>query len=211
MNLKMQKVVNNFNQIGSMLDWPNEDIFYFAQIMVRRKDNPNIGPDNKILRDIYIESRQKFIDKQEEISGFCEYFGARCYIHLNKRSKKDVAFEALKIMADRMSKGEYQSLRSIYATACGQKMSDSSKKWVLDLDIKDEDIKLQILNKLKDIQPIGNKFICEIPTVNGIHLITDPFNTETFAYNFNHLTDDKGKKLWDIQKNNPTLLYAHLK
>jgi hypothetical protein len=51
------------------------------------------------------------------------------------------------------------------------------------------------------MRPVGDKVIAEIPTKNGVHLITRPFNLQEFKETFD------GD--WDIiHKNNPTLLYC---
>jgi len=55
------------------------------------------------------------------------------------------------------------------------------------------------------IQEIGGKIHTEIPTLNGIHLVSSPFNTQEFN---NHLFWKNNHLNYpDIQKNNPTLLY----
>ena len=55
---------------------------------------------------------------------------------------------------------------------------------------------------LKNLQPIGNKVKAVIPTLNGSHLITSPFNTEEFMRDYPN---------FDIHKNNPTILYFKTK
>lgn len=202
------KTVDNFKLISSLLDFPTEDVFYFGQIIQRRKDNPDIGADNIVLRDFYFESIEKFWRKENEIKGFCEHFHARAYIHLNKRSKEAVAFEALKTMVDHIAKKEFQSLRSVYATACGQKVSDDNKKWILDIDFDNVELENQMIAWINAAQPIEvtNKFIAEIPTLSGKHYIVKPFNSQEFAQNclFSEIKD------FSLQKNNPTLLYCKI-
>lgn len=201
------KEIDNFKLLVGLLDFPTDDVFYFGQIIGRRKDQidkENFGPDNRVYRDLYFKSLEEFWDKETEIKKFCRFFHARAYIHLNKRSKKDVAFEALRIMAEHLAKGEYQSLRSVYSTACGQKQSDPNKKWILDIDFDNVENKIEMRAVINALEPKGDKILAVIPTLNGQHYITRPFNSAIFAVKFSHLND------WSLQKNNPTLLYCNI-
>lgn len=84
---------------------------------------------------------------------------------------------------------------------------------IIDLDTKDLDSKYDVLEELDGIwlethpehkQYLDNceresvYLIDEIPTVNGYHLITKPFNLQKFKEIFPYI---------DVHKNNPTLLY----
>ena len=80
---------------------------------------------------------------------------------------------------------------------CGSYSNESNKKWIIDMDTT-EDFQLRISTILNPIEPIGNKVLCKIPTKNGYHLITSPFNVEKFKKLFPEV---------DIHKDNPTLLY----
>lgn len=82
-------------------------------------------------------------------------------------------------------------------------------KWIVDIgdisikdDIKDYLIKLWVESH-HSTENVVKTFLCdfiyaEIPTVNGIHLITKPFNTQEFRTKFPDV---------DVHKNNGTLLY----
>ena len=53
---------------------------------------------------------------------------------------------------------------------------------------------------INSLQPIDeDKIIAQIPTKNGVHLITKPFNKSEFS---------KIHKNIDIHKTNPTLLFC---
>ena len=65
-----------------------------------------------------------------------------------------------------------------------------------------EDKKTRYIEYLKKLQPISNKVKAVIPTLNGSHLITSPFNTEEFMIDYPN---------FDIHKNNPTILYFKTK
>lgn len=195
-------MVDNFKLIFDHLSWPNEDVFYFVQILQRRKDgNPELGADNKLLRDIYIDSPEKFWAKEQEIKEFCNFFNARAYIYLNQRNTKDVALECLALTVDRIIHNAQKSLRSVYATACGRKHSDPDKKWVVDVDTKHEDDIALVRSLVNMARPEGDKVLFRLPTPNGVHLITKPFDLKWFAENIPDVE-------YSIQKSQPTILFA---
>ena len=66
-------------------------------------------------------------------------------------------------------------------------------------DETDLDKMNDILSEIKDFEPKGNKMLELIPSKNGYHIITNPFNLEFF----NNVCDDK----IEVHKDNPTNLY----
>ena len=75
-------MIDNFKLIFPYLSWPSSDIFYWISIFQRRKDGNDIGADNKLLKDIYIDSPAKYWAKEQEIKDLCKFFNARAYIYL---------------------------------------------------------------------------------------------------------------------------------
>ena len=62
----------------------------------------------------------------------------------------------------------------------------------------------RIKDIINDVEPIGvDKIIETVPTRNGYHLITRPFNKKSFYEKYN--------KNLDLHDNNPTLIYMNLK
>ncbi len=206
--------IDNFSIIKSLLSFDSDDDFYFGQIIQRRKDivalgypANKIGPDNKVIKDLYFKSIQEFDEKQDDIIKICHALDARAYININKRSKCSVALRLLTLLSDRLERKEYGSLRSIYATACGSGYNRDGKKWIVDIDFKTAITELEkesAIKRIEDIlsklRPVGNKTIAKIPTKSGLHLITSPFDSKTFCEQVNDI---------DIHKNNPTLLYLN--
>ena len=82
----------------------------------------------------------------------------------------------------------------------------STNPYFVDVDyenVSSNDI-LRIKTVLNDCEPNGRNIIGEIPTPNGIHIITRPFNTQQF------LTHQDVFYKCEIKKNNPTILYSNL-
>jgi hypothetical protein len=86
-------------------------------------------------------------------------------------------------------------------------MTAEKKIWIVDVDFKDvnENDILRIKTAINDCEPFGDHIITTIPTPNGIHIVTTPFNTQQF------ITNQDVYYKCDVKKNNPTILYSNLK
>lgn len=204
----MTKEVNNFEQISALLKFNNKHEFYFVQVIQRKKEVEGLGRSNRLIKSYYIYSKEKLEQYREEIITLCQVLNARAYIHLNRRHEKTVALEAMKEMAHFISVEQYTTISKIYNTSCGR-VSSIDKTWIIDIDYLtghfipsiDGVLRDKICETLAVIEPLHTtKIIANIPTKNGYHLITRPFNTEKFSKEFPQI---------DIHKNNPTILYAY--
>ena len=200
------KLIDNFNLFKELLEFNNKDEFYFLQILIRGKDGhteKGINGNNKqrLIKYYTIKSVDDLIKNEDEIKKICDALNARAYIHPTKRSFGQVANETLRTTTDTYLSGNYiTGLRSAYSTACGKSYISDDKKFIVDLD---GDKVYDIVEYVNFIDlwcepKASNKFLYKVPTVNGIHLITLPFNTEKFKEKYPDI---------DIHKNNPTLLY----
>ena len=107
----------------------------------------------------------------------------------------------LKRVVDIVSSGTVKALKGTFDTVAGQHNSDKDKKWIIDIDddlpydnseVKHLILKLQNETKKEPMFQI-------IPTKNGVHFITRPFNLKKFKDEF---------PLIDAHKDNPTILYC---
>ena len=57
---------NNFEQIRNILKF-EDDYFYFIQIIQRKKENPELGSSNRVIRSYNISSLEKFDKDKDEI------------------------------------------------------------------------------------------------------------------------------------------------
>ena len=86
-----------------------------------------------------------------------------------------------------------------------------NKTWIVDIDNTNVDSKL--VKDIKDIivnycQPFDvEKIVAVIPTKSGVHLITRPFNQETFYRMFSQFKLSNENEV-SIKKDNPTVLYV---
>lgn len=191
-------MVNNFEQIKELLKFDNDDTFYFIQILKRKKEHPELGNTSYVVKTYYIKSVDDLEFFKPEMICLAEFHNARVCINLNRRSFKQMAFQTLRKITDIIMNEDYKSVKAAYNSVCGVHSSETDKMWILDID--DFESTEDLLFTLRHIEPVGSKFIAEIPTKNGVHIITKPFNVETFR------TFPEYRKI-DLHKNNPTILY----
>jgi hypothetical protein len=222
-------IINKFEQIKSFLTFKSEDAFYHIQILKRKKDcaEHERGRNNnaRCIKTYYITSIEYFDTHIGEIIKLCELFNARAYINLNTKSFEKVAFELNKQLADRLQYKQFRYCYRLYETVTGggydetnedglseivdpSKVNVGEKRWIIDVDTKNEET-LQLtsieINKCQSNQSQVSSgsymnVITQIPTLNGWHIITHPFNLK-------QLEPFKALYPFDVQKNNPTLLY----
>lgn len=197
-------MTNNINIIKPLLEFPHNDIFYFVQILQRKKDHKGTtlaGSNNnsRTIKNYYINSIEKLDHQYGEMKKLAEVFDARVMINLNPRNFKKAAFATMVKMSNQMSNGDFYNIRNAFSSVCGEYHSEIDKRWIIDLDKGDLGKKDNIIQTIQNHQTLSNcgyKIIAEIPSKTGIHLITNPFNPSSLIY-------------WNVEihKNNPTNLY----
>ncbi|MDA3854960.1 MAG: hypothetical protein PF569_01780 [Candidatus Woesearchaeota archaeon] len=197
-------MVDNFNQISELLQFSSEDDFYFLQILQRKKDNPTgyLGSNNssRLIKAYYIKSKEELLKRKEEVVKLCEVFNARAGINLNKRSYYKTSFNVLKNIAELMHNKAFTKVHRAWNTACGVH-NGGDRIWLLDFDYipTNPDWYIDIKGYLYGQHPmITNKVLAFIPSKNGVHVITKPFDPRQFAVEYPDV---------EIHKNNPTSLY----
>jgi hypothetical protein len=189
-------MTNNFEQIKTLLRFDEPEHFYFLQILKRRKDNPDMKKDVSVIDNFFIYQREDLDKLQDKIIKLCDSNNARACIRLNVRDAEKIALQTLKITTDCILNKDYKGVKSAYLSACGQYASDKNKKWIVDIDTKDDSIIVEVINHLLSIP---NMLIyAKVPTKNGFHILVNPFNPKIFS--------DKYPTI-DLHKDNPTILY----
>lgn len=197
-------MIDNFDQIKQLLKFDNEHEFYFLQIIQRKKDHKDSkfplasNNNNRLIKAYYIYSIEQLDKYKLEIVTLCNVFNARAGISLNRKNSVTSALEMLSLLALNIKNGYYNQLGGIYNSVCGQYQPIKDKCWILDIDNKDEKYDRDLQLFINKIEPEGNKVIANIPTKNGHHLITEPFNCIEFGKVYSDI---------EIHKNNPTILY----
>ena len=211
-------MVDNFEFIKPLLSFDKHGDFYFLQILQRKKDGCNVpnSSDNqrRLVKDYHITSIEKLDSLRDEIIASCNETGARAYIRLNKRNYRTVsmAFAEETLMKARTNQ-EFGNTFNEINSVIGRypEPGKGNKTWIVDIDNTNVDSK--IVKDIKDIivnycQPFDvEKIVAVIPTKSGVHLITRPFNQETFYRMFSQFKLSNENEV-SIKKDNPTVLYV---
>jgi len=201
-------MTNNFSKIRELLEFENENTFYFIQILQRRKENPEMARGVRVIDNFYLYSVEDLDKLEPKIIEACTKYNARAYIKLNRLDLEKVALYCQKKTIDLLIQGEYKAVKNVYPTVCG-KFSDAGKdkKWIVDIDEDELEYKDKIVEIINDIHSKvtkkNYKIVAELPTKSGIHIITNPFNVKEF----NDRLEELGVKI-EVKKNNPTILFC---
>ena len=197
-------MINNIGLIKELLNFEREGDFYMLYVFKRKKDQPEGEKDNhQSVRTIksYCVDSVEYLDKRyDEIKQLCEMFKARAYIHVQKQNHYDVSLNMMVALAQRIQDGNHKQ-QGLFDSVVGQ-IKTHEKRWIIDIDTKDEEVVTKIARLVDHLRPEGSKIESIIPTKNGYHLITKRFDVLTF----NKMMTLQGD-IPDIQKKNPTLLY----
>jgi hypothetical protein len=193
-------MIDNLPLIKPLLNFENEGDFYMLYVFKRKKDQPEGEKDNhqsaRTICSYCIRSIEQLEKRYKEIKLLCETFKARAYIHVQKQNHKDVSLNMMVELAQRIQSGQHEQ-QNLFDSVVG-KLKTYEKRWIVDIDTKDEEAVTKIA-RLVDNLPIGGpKIEAVIPTKSGYHLITKRFDVMKFQIYYPDI---------DIQKKNPTLLY----
>ena len=198
-------MINNFQQIITLLQFDSEDEFYFLQLLARKKDT-GVGctSNSRVIKNYYINNVEYLLNKEEEITKLCNIFKARAYLRLNRRSYEQCAFKTLEKLVGQIGNKDYKSVVNYYQKVCGVYTVEKNKKWIVDLDDGWQNAKKSIdclWKFINSLAPYDKKYkvYTSIPSKNGVHLITTPFNLAKFKERFPGI---------DVHKDNPTNLYV---
>jgi hypothetical protein len=194
-------MINNIDIVKPLLNFENENDFYYLQILQRKKENPQLGNNSRVIKNYYINSINDLENKYTEIKQLCDIFNARASIRLNKRCYEKVAFKTLLNISNNMMNKDYYNIKKCYDRTIGKNHNDNNKTWIIDVD---EELTLELFNIIEGFT-IGtdpnkgvSKIITIIPSKNGTHIISKPFNLIGFKNQFPDI---------EIHKDNPTNLY----
>ena len=196
--------IDNFNAMTPWFDnLLDQGDFFFVQVMQRNKEKNNVSSSSYVIKDYHFFDKETFLSKKEEITTLCEAFNARAYFWINPRNCKEVQYEIIREALEAIELGTHKLFKCV-SRALGRKRCNKYKsKWILDFDTKD----WSLINKYLEInyrcRPDGVKVNTFIETVNGIHVISDPFDLEQFKQKVAIAKLDN----IDIHKDNPTVLY----
>lgn len=206
----MNKTIDNFDQIKSMMDFEESDnLFMHLQILRRGKDHPDLPAANKLIKTWLVRSAEHLESLKDEVVFLCEHYKARAYISCVPKSIEKLNRLIMRKLADNQYTGSAINPWHVFNSACGE-LPGVEKRWVVDVDSKDREalefIKLEIDRIWVNTHPQdwgkvreAAWFVGMIPTLNGYHLITYPFNLQEFSKRFLDV---------EVKKNGLTALYV---
>lgn len=197
-------MLDNLELIKPLLNFSEPGDFYMLYVFKRKKDQPEGERDNhqsvRTIKSYCIESLDHLDRRWAEIKQLCEMFKARAYIHVQKQNHHDVSLNMLATLAERIRDG-VQNQKGLFDSVVGQ-IKTQEKRWVVDVDTKDEITAHRVAHIIDGLRPEGPKIEAVIPTKNGYHFITKRFDVLEFERKLCQYGEVPG-----IQKKNPTLLY----
>lgn len=193
-------MIDNFDLIKSLFYFKEaNNLFFHLQVIRRGKDYPNLPAANRTIMTYYVQSAEHLEKIKDEVISLCEMFGARAYINVTTKSMADLGKFALFRLSERVYNGDFKKIYKIFNSAAGE-LKGLSSRFLIDID--DHCSKQEVLDWLDHYfeTSSANRYylFAEVPTKNGVHLITNPFNLNSFKFGFPNI---------DVHKNNPTILY----
>jgi hypothetical protein len=197
-------MIDNIELIKPLLNFTEKGDFYMLYVFKRKKDQPEGERDNhqsvRTIKTYCVDSVEYIEKRYDEVKQLCEMFKARAYIHVQKQNHRDVSLEMMVALAEKIRNGQ-NNQKGLFDSVVGQ-IKTYEKRWIVDIDTKDEIVVHRIAHIINQMKPEGDKIITCVPTKNGYHLITDRFDVLTF----NKMMSLQGD-VPEIQKKNPTLLF----
>ena len=189
-NTEVETQINNFGIIERMLPQKDDkEHFYFLQIIRRNKDHRGkTDLKSKQIKVFFITSYPQLMEKQKEIIGLCEAYGARAYINLSPKSWVKLHKGLLIKYAVQLGNEQYAHPFKTVNSVAGEITGDQPL-WIVDVDSKDDKVLKDAKRKILELHMEYNDIIkhgqphsikLTVPTLQGYHIITDPFNVSKF-------------------------------
>jgi hypothetical protein len=188
---------------NEILEFPHDDCFYFVEVIQRRKENPEMLKHALTLADYYISSHLSFMQKLPEIKAMCDAFNARAYMRVNFRRYTEVALDVNLKVAELLRNKNYKAVMSVYPSAVGDAKNHDPRKFrLIDLDGEQADKADEYVRTILDLLAKPHfPAVYKIPTKNGIHIVSEKFDTKKFRNKHNEIAND------DIKGDANTILY----
>lgn len=193
-------MIDNFDLIKKQFYFSEKnEIFFHLQVIRRGKDHPDLPSANRTIQTYYVQSKEHLEKIKDEVINLCEMYKARAYINITPKSFEDLGKLALFKLSERVYNGDYKKIYKIFNSAAGE-LKGYSTRFLIDIDNKDGKYRvLDWLDVYFDTFPECRTYLyANLPTKNGTHLITKPFDILEFKKTFPNI---------DVHKNNPTILY----
>lgn len=210
-------MTDNFNRFREFMQLPEQeggDAYYVIELVRRGKDCPDLPAANYHFKNYYIDTLAKYDKVQDEIRLLCRTLRLRAYASVCRKSFRRVTMNTLAEMARRAALDDFNRPDRIFSSCSGEYVDKDDRHWVVDVDdfvgYNTQEHCETIRNFINDCQPFEDRSKIELilPTKNGMHLITRPFDVKTFNICMGVFTDMIPRP--EIKKNHLTLLFEDL-
>jgi hypothetical protein len=168
-------ILDNIDKVKSLLEF-REGIFYYVQVIQRKKENPELSKSDIKRYQTFITSLEDLNVHLPRIKIVCELYNARAYISLIPRSLEKLAKQCALEYVKRISLGEYKRVwdipnRLALSDEVRAKIPGKKPMWVFDVDEPENTDKIvEIVNKA------GISLVDILQTPNGSHILVEAFN-----------------------------------
>lgn len=187
---------DNLKKIIPLLVFQNSS---FYEILITKNAN------NQVIKHYMVDSLQNLMANYDEMKRIADYLDASVYIKLGSYSKEKLGYKIIETLSKKLEKQELDY--SLLIEESIGNLKSNFEHWIIDIDFKDvsdTDI-IRIQKAINDCEPGGKNIIAEIPTPNGAHIITRPFNTNQFIPHQDVFYKCK------VNKDSSTILYTNSK
>ena len=179
---------------------------YIVQILKRAKDaggkSHGVNTANRLIKTYEVSSLDYFDVKKPHIIDLCESNTARAYILPQVRSTYDCLKEMIKIGVDNLENPTIKFQHILRSCLCSMHKS-RDKRWIIDLDNDEmdgftlEDIISGIKENLRKCGKNPDDMYV-VPTRNGNHIITTPFNVVDMNKKFRMMFEGERKFQYEV-------------
>ena len=189
-------MIDNIENIIPLLVFQNTS---FYEILIKKNSN------DQVIKHYMIDNLQSLLTNYNEMKYISDCLDASVYIKLSSYSKEKLGYKILEIISKKLEKQELDYYKLVQESI--DDLSSNVEIWVVNIDYQNVSINdvLRIKTVINDCAPNGRNIIGDIPTPNGVHIITRPFNHQQF------LTHQDVYYKCTIHKNNPIILYSNIK
>lgn len=214
---KTSRIIDNFAEVRKHLRFDNPGDIYVAHVMFRVKDLRSEGGKDcylshddttRLIKTYYVDSLEYYDKKKPAMIDLAENNHARVYIAMTRKNRLTCNRVILKKLVDEVDNPNVRYDHLIRSSVCGCHISEY-KWWTLDvdnntmvqdpehspgcevylMDIRDKVI-ADMAKLVDETKTRSGSEIFTVPTKNGCHIMTPPFNRSKMAFLGDNLKSD---------------------
>lgn len=216
-------IINNLEELKKLLVFKQNnknkpEIYYFVQVIQRKKDNPELEIQ-EIQRYAWWITSLRYLEKSwNRIQKMCEVYNARAYISITPRSLEKFGKQCMFEYSKRVANNDYSNIQHIPKRVALSNETLQSRgvinkpRWILDVDYESKEIAKEVSNFISNYTIV----LSTIKTVTGYHIVIESFNftkLDEFSKNIKRSeyiipgTDIE----FALKRDGNTILYANIK